>query len=404
MALGALIAAIRDADDGGGLVAALPVAGRALIERQARLAARAGADHIVVLVERLPGALTGAIDRLRRDGVPIEVARSAGDAADRFHPDERVLVFADGALTDTATVARLADGAAPALLTLSDAAPSGAFERIDAATRWAGLALVSGEMLRKTVAMLGDWDLHSTLLRRAVGASARRLDIADGADLDEAPAALLVRSRAGAHAATQAGLAAAGEGGGWPARFLYTPFARAVAGALIERTMPSRWLRWGAILGTALGAAALGRGWLAAAMALLIASSAVDALGRLLAGLRLMRVGPGDRLSLLRGVIAGVALLLFGWHRLDIGWAPLAVAAFTVATMAALGREEGMLRRTGGAPSIWTADVNALILLFTPFAAARATVPGLIALALYAALSFGIVQHRLARWIGLNQV
>ena len=94
------------------LVGTLPVAGRTLIERQARLATLAGAERIVLLIERLPGGLTGAIDRLRRDGIAIDVARSAGDAADRFHPDERVLIFADGATAALGAITRLATGPA----------------------------------------------------------------------------------------------------------------------------------------------------------------------------------------------------------------------------------------------------------------------------------------------------
>ena len=78
-----------------------------------------------------------------------------------------------------------------------------------------GLALVSGDMLRKTVAMLGDWDLHSTLLRRAVrrlGRAASTSPTARG--LGEPYAAMLVRSRGGARAATEAAFAVDREGGG----------------------------------------------------------------------------------------------------------------------------------------------------------------------------------------------
>ena len=140
MALAALIAAVREAEDGSGLVGTLPVAGRTLIERQARLAARAGASHVVLLVERLPAGLTGAIDRLRRDGITIDVARSAGDAADRFHPDERVLVFADGALAGNGAIDRLVTGPAPALLTIGESGPTGPVRtnRRRCALGWAG--------------------------------------------------------------------------------------------------------------------------------------------------------------------------------------------------------------------------------------------------------------------------
>ncbi len=274
MALAALIAAVREADDGAGLIGTLPVAGRTLVERQARLATRAGAAHVVLLVERVPGVLTGAIDRLRRDGIAIEVARSAGDAADRFHPDERVMVFADGALAGAATVARLGASPAPALLTIGEGGeggPAGTFERIDAATRWTGIALVGGEMLRKTVAALGDWDLHSTLLRRAVGASARRIDIADGGALGEIEPATLVRSRAGARAATQASLDGDMAGEAWPSRFLYGPLARLAIGGVLERRLQARWLRWGAIALTLLAAPMLWYGWVLAGLALMMA-------------------------------------------------------------------------------------------------------------------------------------
>jgi len=53
MGVGALIGAYQE-DDSGGLRALLPLAGRTLIEYQARCAAAAGAAPIVVMVERVP--------------------------------------------------------------------------------------------------------------------------------------------------------------------------------------------------------------------------------------------------------------------------------------------------------------------------------------------------------------
>src|SRR3546814_11107051 len=49
------------------------------------------------------------------------------------------------------------------------------FERIDAASRWAGVALVPGALVREVSRRFGDWDLQSTVLRSAVHAGARRL-------------------------------------------------------------------------------------------------------------------------------------------------------------------------------------------------------------------------------------
>ena len=55
----------------------LPVAGQTLIEYQVRIARACGAAHIVVLVDRIPGALVSAFDRLRADGMDVDVARDA---------------------------------------------------------------------------------------------------------------------------------------------------------------------------------------------------------------------------------------------------------------------------------------------------------------------------------------
>jgi hypothetical protein len=401
--LAALIAAVREADDGNGLVGTLPVAGRTLIERQARLAVRAGATQIVVLIERVPGQLTGAIDRLRRDGVQVEVARSVGDAADRLHPDERVLVFADGALPGEAVIARLSGGPAPALLTIGEDGTQGPFERIDATTHWAGVALVTGDMLRKTVAMLGDWDLQSTLLRRAVGASARRVDVADGAGLGAAEPVMLVRSRAGAVAATQAGLDRdAGAAGGWPARLLYGPIARLAMGVMLDRPIESRWLRWGAIAASIVAIPALWWGWLLIGLVLLAAGAMMESLGRTMASARLSPASDEDRTAVIRAAVCGLALLAFAAHRAILypptDWTPVILALGTVASIAALSREGGLLRRLVQAdPPGWAADGDALVLLFAPFAAAGLTLPGLVALAGYAALSFAVVQRQLVR-------
>ena len=82
MTLAAVIAAYHEADEaGGGLRATLPIAGRTLLERQVRLASAAGAEPIVVVVERVTAALGSALDRLRAEGV--DAVRAAMLAAVR---------------------------------------------------------------------------------------------------------------------------------------------------------------------------------------------------------------------------------------------------------------------------------------------------------------------------------
>lgn len=394
----ALLAAIRDADDGAGLVAVLPVGGRTLIERQARLAVRAGATHVVVLVERVPAGLAAAVDRLRRDGVAVEVARSAGDAADRFHPDEHVLVFADGALAGETPVRRVADGAAPALLTLGEALPGGGFERIDAATRWAGIAMVGGDFLRRTVAMLGDWDLHSTLLRRAAAASARRIDVADRAGFGDPEPAMLVRSRAGARLATRTVLDRPPETQGWPARLLYAPLAGVALPLVLDRPVEARWLRGGALLLSVLAVAAAWLWPLSAALALAIVGALLDMVGRRLDAVRLGGGSASARFAVARALLLAAMLAAWAARSARVDAIPPLLAVGTIAAMAALAVERATLARlVAHAAPRWLADPDALVLLSLPFAVAGRPLAGLAVAIVYAAGSFAFVQRRLTR-------
>ncbi|WP_419825491.1 hypothetical protein [Sphingomonas sp.] len=397
--LGALIAAVREADDDAVPIATLPVGGRTLVERQVRLAATAGATHIVILVERLPPPLTAAIDRLRRDGIEVDVARSAHDGADRFHPDERVLILADGALPPAGCVRRLAALPAPVLLTIGEDGPAGTFERIDSATRWTGVALVGGDMLRRTVAQLGDWDLHSTLLRRAAGSGARRLDVADGADLAPAEPTALVRSRAGARAATASVLAPDRRGEAWPMRFLYMPAARIAIGALLDRPVEGPWLRIAALGVTLAASPILWAHWLAAALALLVLGALLEGAGRLLDAIRLGRARPRDRLGLLReGAIALTALIWAARSYDDAGVVPLVLVASTILVMVAARRETGLMTRlVGRAAPAGVADADALVLLFAAAVALGFTASAPAAVLVYAASSFAAIQHRFSR-------
>ena len=108
MSLAALIAAYHEADEPQGVLrATLPLAGRTVVERQARLAAAAGADPIVILVERVSPDLLAATDRLRDQGLRIVVARSAEEAAEAVHSGDRLLVIADGLIVAETHISRL---------------------------------------------------------------------------------------------------------------------------------------------------------------------------------------------------------------------------------------------------------------------------------------------------------
>ena len=147
MALAAFIAAYQDSKEvGAPLRATLPLGGRSLVERQARLALAAGAERILILVERLPAELLAAIDRMRAEGIPVVMARTAQEAAAQVDDTDRIMLVADGFMADDALMRRVAASQGATVLTVPDAGYDERYERIDSGSRWAGLALLDGVM------------------------------------------------------------------------------------------------------------------------------------------------------------------------------------------------------------------------------------------------------------------
>ena len=116
MALGALIGAYQE-DDSGGLRALLPLAGRTLIEYQARCLAATGAAPLVVLVERVPVALNEAFERLRGEGIGVVPVSDGLEAASRFEAGTQILLLADGIAPDMSDLALLVEEPGAAILT-----------------------------------------------------------------------------------------------------------------------------------------------------------------------------------------------------------------------------------------------------------------------------------------------
>src|SRR3954470_21371004 len=177
MPTGGLIGAYQE-DDAGGLRALLPLAGRTLVEYQVRCAAAAGAAPIVVVVERVPQALQDAFERLRLEGLGVFPVSDVNEAVSRFEAGSMILMIGDGVAPPVDLVMTFAEEPEPSVGIVPDDEQHEAFERIDAGSRWAGVAMVDAKLLGSTAAMLGDWDLQSTLLRRTIQEGARRVPAA----------------------------------------------------------------------------------------------------------------------------------------------------------------------------------------------------------------------------------
>jgi hypothetical protein len=243
-------------------------------------------------------------------------------------------------------------------------------------------------MLGATAAMLGDWDLQSTLLRRALQGGARVVPLSAGAgepllaeskgDLADLERHLIVASR--------------GSRRDWASRYILPIVEEFATEKLIESRVVPEALLQGAVLLSLGGAAAFAFGWLGTGLALLVASTPLDLIARRLAALRLK---PMPARSLMRRMLwpaAGVALVALGWWKAGhgSGWGAL-FAAVTAAAMAQAARVEGAKLEIPG--QVWLFSRRNAILSAIPFAAFGQWTLYLVGMALYAGASFFVVQH-----------
>lgn len=389
MALGALIGAYQE-NESGSLYALQPLAGRTLVEYQARCASAAGCAPIVVLVETVPAALAAALDRLRGEGVTVVAVTDARDAAARFEPHSRILQVADGVAPAMPLVEGLAQYEERAVLTVPDDERHAEFERIDNQHRWAGLALVDGQTLATTAAMLGDWDLLSTLLRRTIQAGAVNVPAREGLTPYHA-------QRGGAQEFDRSLLLASrGARPDWVAQYLLPFLEEFALGQLMRTPVRPSWLMGGALVLSGAAAVAFAAGYLWTAVALLLLSLPLDPIADRLSQLRLQPLPVRFPIRRLLWPAAGLALLALGWFVMRSGgsWGALA----TSGTAVAFGEAQRIERGGGVLPSsLWLFDRRPAVVVgaVVAFSGLWSLVP--VILALYATVSFFFVQRQVHR-------
>ena len=394
MALVALIGAYQEADSGG-LRALLPLAGRTLLEYQVRCASAAGAAPIVVVVERVPQALQDAFERLRLDGLSVFPVSDVQEAVSRFEAGSMILLVGDGIAAPADLTAQVAQDAEPMVLTVHDDEAHAMFERIDAESRWAGVAVVASSLLGSTAAILGDWDLQSTLLRRSIQEGALRLPVAEGS----AEPILAENEEDLAH--FQQGLIAGSRGGrtDWASRYILPLVEEFATTELLETRVRPLWLIWSALALTLGGAVAFLEGWRWTGLALLAVSTPLDLVASRLATLRLapLRSRVISRLALWpASAVALLALAWWQWRHVS-GWGAMIAAIAAIAFAEAARLEKGGLPMPG---EVWLFSRRNGILAAIPFAIFSAWTAFLVFLAAYACVSFYYTQH--ARHLGVG--
>lgn len=382
----ALICAYSEREDAAGaLRAALPLAGRSLLERQALAAIAAGAETLLVVTNPSDPAMTAAAGRLAADGTAVQLAGDAVDAARRVEAGDAILLVGDGALVDEEEVARLTEQDGYSILTVADDSPDQRFERIDADARWAGFALIDGRLLRDTASMLDDWDLQSTLLRRAVQQGARQVRVAP-------EAVPLVALEAGDLTKLEDDLLR-GVGGhqrDWVSRYLLAPLEAVATRRLITEPVTPAHLHGAALASIFLAALACLFGWSWAGLVLYLVATPLAGVGERVGRLTGTE-GVAARLRHALPLTAAFCCLALGWHlSATSGWGAGVLAAAMIAFATALAGEHP--RRSGW--GLFLADYKGLGWLMLPFAAIGHWTIGLGVLTLYAAGSFFIAQRQ----------
>ena len=383
MALAALIAAYHESGEPGTLRATLPLAGRTLVERQARIAAAAGANPIVVIVERVPPALGTALDRLRRDRLPVVVARSAEEAAEAVDPFDRLLLVADGAIIDIDQLRALAISTSEAVLTVPDSGYGEIYERIDGSTRWAGLATVTGALLRETAPMLRDWDLQSTLLRRALQGGARHVAA-------EGPVAILDRNSDLTDLERRILAGASPPGAGWAGRLL-APIERVITSFTVASPAGPQVIGLASALLSAIAVPAFLYGWFWTGLISLLAATPLEGAALRLARLRMQDDVRHSWWAYLLPLLSGSALVALGYAlAAERGWGVVLLAFVTLAFLVALRIEcEGRKVRF----ALLLAERRGMAWLLFPFAFTDFWHGGLAFLFAYSAGSFFWAQR-----------
>lgn len=384
--LAGLIFATADSHDRPDqLAATLPFGGATLLEFQARLLAAAGATQLLVVVARLTPELIGAVNRIGRRGLTIDVVRSATEAEDKLHPLARVLVMADGLVSADPVIALLSGEGGDTLLVTTDDNALPGLERVGVDAIWAGLARVEVQRIADVAALPRDYDFQSTLLRvTAQSGAARMLLPADAAraghGVEHDSARLQVRN-----SAVLVGYVSNRKP--WIERFVIAPVVRRVMPLIMARQISST-VVGAASAGLLVGGLGLiGWGWPIIGWPFMLVAMLGLSSGEVLAWMR----DDQTQARLQRGALAGgaaVALLLLGLSisRAEGTATALILAAGTVLLAGLTERGANDRVRRG-----WWSKPIAYPLILFPCLLVGLPIWGLVIGLGYAALSLGAV-------------
>jgi phosphatidylglycerophosphate synthase len=383
----------------------LLVGGISVVERQARLLRRAGADRLYA-VDVVPlTVLPHGVEAVTAAALPALVGR-----------EDRVVAVSAGLVIDERCIKAVLDAPLPAMLVAdAGAVPLRGVERLDALSFAAGVLALPGMMVREVAATLGDWDLGSTLIRAAATNKATtRVDIA-GIPLyawerrREVPLIwALPASETDAAAATDAVVASAQKGClDWPARFIHPAIENALVRLLAPtRVTPNMVTLFTGVIGI-MGIIAFAKGWLWTGLVLALISGPLDGVDGKLARTRVEFSKYGDLEHVLD------KFLEYGWY-MGLAWyfagvqtsaLPWAVAALIILPALSEAIQSEIFRRMTGAQlddsgvlerriRLFAGRRNTFLWTLVPFGAFGAWFAGFVLLAVYSVVTTMVAQWR----------
>ena len=377
--------------------AAFAIAGQSLIEYQVRCANLAGAQHILLYVEQINSIILSMIDQLSADGIKLELVRTAIEAGDHIHPEELVLIIASDCVAEPALLSELAQHQTPCLIMLLDNADTQSFERIDATTRWSGLGLISGALLRETSADLGEWDFCSTLLRRGIQKNIDRQLI----DINQSDAAFAahVTDKTEADVFTKQLMRREKfSHNGLVEYFLWRPITKFSVPLLLKFRIEPVWFT--AIVGLfgLLTLAVVWQGFAVLALLLFIISGFAVSLARRLRALSLHSAGRLQWLVQARVIIGGISLIIIAKHLMDsgfdysFGWGCLILSFWTLIEMFRISWLDPWFMGLNKLP-IWQPTPDSLAVILLVFIFYRHDILGLELMTLYTVIASLILSR-----------
>ncbi len=387
------------------------VAGRTILERQVRLAFRAGAAGVIVLGAALPADIERRLVGLGR----VILCPSGAELARLLSGETGDLLLVEpGVVVDERLVEAVARGPAGAKVLVFDEAPPAGAERLGASEHWASVARMPCRNAADALASHPDWEPVGTLLRAVLAADAVLVPVAslptyaEGRRRDVPFVWARPVSAGGRSEAEQQLLAAAQKGClDWPARWLHPPVENAIVRLLWPTAVtPNMVTLATAVLGV-IAIGLLATGALLPALVLILVIGPLDGVDGKLARTRVEFSRWGDLEHVLDKILEYGWFAALGWWFAGQGHGLAAwLIAAIIIVFAFLEAIHGEIfrRMTGRQLDDWgpferhfrlvAGRRNTFFWTLLPFGVAGLWWEGFVALMGYASLTFAIAHWR----------